>query len=240
MSKLEVLFRAVLNACTVAAIALGLSAWIATPLFIASVTVTGELGLRPYRRSVIEKTLLICGATVTILILIGLCLDLTPWGLTRITWAFSWLAVSFAVLIWRRDSGTSIAVDRIRSYGARHWLTCLYVLAAAAIFVVAGILAVAGVRIWNQKPMLAFALVSESPSAVVVKIDAVSTNSTYRIMATSGNNFYISPPISVRAGGQGQALNESVPISVPGRWAIDLTAVNESTGLRELIVDVGP
>ena len=116
MSRLEILFRAVLNACIAATIALGPSVWIATPLFLAGIAVTGELAVRPYARSGIERALLVCGATVTVLILIGLCLNLTPWGLTRGTWAFSWLLVSTAVLIWRRGSGTLIEAGRIRSY----------------------------------------------------------------------------------------------------------------------------
>jgi hypothetical protein len=242
VSRLEVLFRAVLNAGIAATIASGPSVWIATPLFLAGIALTGELAIRPYARNGIERTLLVCGATVTALILIGLCLNLTPWGLTRGTWAFSWLVVSTAVLIWRRASGTLIEAGRIRSYCARHWLTGLYGLAAAAIFVVAGTIAMSGVRIWSQKPMLAFALVSKNSSAVVVKIDAISTNTTYRIVAKSGNGkayHYSSPPILVHAGGGGQSLDESVPVNVPGRWIIDLNVVNGPTGVRELIVDVG-
>jgi hypothetical protein len=198
--------------------------------------------MRPYARNGVERALLVCGAAVTVLILIGLCLNLTPWGLTRGTWAFSWLGVSTAVLIWRHDSATSIEASRIRSYCARHWLTGLYGLAAVAIFVVAGVIAATGYRIWSQKPMLAFSLVSKSSSTVVVKINAISTNATYRIVAESGSHkaqHYSSPPIQVSAGGEGQSLNESVPVNVPGRWTIDLTPVNGSTGVRELIVNVG-
>lgn len=242
MSRLEVLFRAVLNAGIAATIALGPSVWIAAPLFLAGIAVTGELAMRPYTRNGMERALLVCGATITALILIGLCLNLTSWGLTRGTWAFSWLVVSTAVLIWRRASGTPIEASRIRSYGARNWPTGLYGLAAVAIFVVAGIIAMSGVRIWSQKPMLAFSLVSKSSSAVVVKIDAISMNDTYRIVAESGSrkaHHYSSPPILVSAGGGGQSLVESVPINVPGRWIIDLNAVNGSTGVRELIVNVG-
>jgi hypothetical protein len=242
VSRLEIFSRAVLNAGIVAAIASGLSAWIAAPLFLVGVAATGELAMRPYARNGVDRVLFICGATVTALILIGLCLNLTPWGLTRGTWAFSWLVVSSAVLVWRRASATFIPVDRIRLYCARHWLVGLYGLAAIAIFIVAGVIAMSGVRIWNQKPMLAFSLVSKNSSTVVVKIDAISTNGTYRIVASSGSPHaqrYSSPPISVSAGAKGQALNESVPVNVSGRWTIYLNAVNGSTGLRELIVDVG-
>jgi hypothetical protein len=128
------------------------------------------------------------------------------------------------------------------SYCARNWLTGLYGLAAVAIFVAAGIVAMSGVRIWNQKPMLAFSLVSKSSSNVVVKIDAISTNATYRIVAQSGSrkaHHYSSAPILVSAGGEGQSLHESVPVNAPGRWVIDLNTVNGATGVRELIVNVG-
>ena len=217
-------------------------AWISTPLVLAGIAVTGELALRPYARNGMERALLVCGATIAALILIGLCLNLTPWGLTRGTWAVSWLVVSTAVLIWRRASSTPIEAGRIRSYCARNWLTGLYGLAAVAIFVIAGIIAMSGVRIWSQKPMLAFSLVSKSSSTVVVKIDAISTNATYRIVAESRGRKArrsSSPPILVSAGGEGKSLNESVPVNAPGRWIIDLNAVNGSTGVRELIVNVG-
>lgn len=242
MSRLELLFRALLNAGIAASIALGPGVWIATPLFLAGIAVTGELAVRPYARNGIEKALIVCGGTVTALILIGLCLNLTPWGLTQGTWAFSWFVVSTAVLIWRRDSGTPIDISRIRSYCAIHWLSGLYGFVALVIFVGAVAIALAGVRIWSQKPLLAFSLVSKSSSAVVVNIDAISTNATYRIVAESSSrkaHHYSSPPILVRAGGKGQSLDESVPVNVPGRWTIDLNAVNGSTGVRELIVDVG-
>jgi len=241
VSRLEVFLRAVLNACILVTIALGLSAWISTPLFLAGVAVTGELAVRPYARNAVDRVLLICGSTIVALILIGLFLNLTPWGLTRGTWAFSWLVVSSAVLIWRRASGASIAADRIRRYCARHWLTGLYGIAAVAIFVVAGIIAMSGVRAWSQKPMLAFSLVSKNSSVVVVRIHAVSTNGTYRIVAESGNphaHLYSSPAILVSAGAKGEAFNESVPVNVSGRWTIYLNAINGSTGLRVLIVNV--
>lgn len=242
MSRLEVFSRAVLNACIVATIAWGLSAWIATPLFLIGVAATSELALRPYARNGAEKMLLICGATVTALILVGLCLNLTPWGLTRGTWAVSWLVVSTAVLIWRRTSGTFIRVQDVRFHLARHWLVGLYGLAAAAIFVVAGIIAMSGVRAWSQKPVLAFSLVSKSSSIIVVKIDAISTNGAYRIVAESAGRHahpYSSPPILVNAGPKGQALNESVPVNVSGRWIVSLNPVDGSTDSRELVVDVG-
>lgn len=245
MSRLEAVFRAVLNACIAVPIVFGLSAWIATPLFFVGVVATAELAVRPYAHSGAEKLLLGCGATVTTLILIGLCLNLTPWGLTRGTWAVAWLGVSGAVLIWRRASGTLIRGDDIRLYFASHWLVGLYGLAAMAIFVVAGIIAMAGVRAWSQKPMLAFSLVSKGASRIVVKVDAISTTGTYRIVAESGSDrghqryHYSSPPIFVSAGAKGQALNESVPVDVSGRWIIYLSAVNGSSRLRELIVNVG-
>lgn len=242
MSRLEVLVRATLNVCIAAAIVWGLSAWLAGPLFLIGVALTAELALRPQVRSGPEKILLICGSAITAFILIGLVLNLTPSGLTRTTWAVAWVVVSGAVLIWRRTSSTSISIDRIRSQVNRHWVIGLYGLGALVIFVVAGIVAMAGVRHSNQKPLLEFSLVSESSSSVVVQIHAISTNASYQIAADSGSfgaRRYSSPPIAVNAGAQGQTLNESVPVNVAGRWSISLSGVSGSTDSRELIVDVG-
>ena len=241
MSRLELFLRAVINVCTIAAIAFGMSVWIATPLFLAVAGAAAELSVRPYARNGIEKLLLSCGAAVTTLILVGLCLNLTPWGLTRGTWAVSWLVISAVVLFWRRTSGTVIRSDDIRFYIARHWLIGLYGLGALAIFLAAGYIAIAGVRSWNQRPILAFSLVSESATNIVVKIDAVSMTGAYRIVAQSGSRHsqrYSSPPILVSADGNGRALDESVPVNVPGRWTIYLNPVDGSSSSRELIVDV--
>lgn len=243
MSRLEVLVRAILNVCIAVAIGLGLSAWFATPLFLVGVALTAELAMRPQERSGAEKVFLICGAIVTAFILIGLFLNLTPWGLTQVTWAVAWFVVSSAVLAWRRASGTSISIDRIRLQINRHWVTGLYGLGALAIFVVAWIIATAGVRASNQKPLLEFSLVSKNPSNVVVQVHAISTNAIYRIVANSENRqalSYSSSPILVNAGPQGQTLNESVPVNVAGRWDITLSSVSGPAETRELFVDVGP
>ena len=243
MSRLEVLVRAILNVCIAAVIGWGLSAWFATPLFLVGVALTAELAMRPQARSGVEKVFLICGAIVTAFILIGLFLNLTPWGLTQVTWAVAWFVVSSVVLVWRRASGTSISIDRIRPYVNRHWVIGLYGLGALAIFVVAGIVAMAGVRTSNQKPLLEFSLVSKNPSSVVVQIHAISTDATYRIVADSENRQalnYLSSPILVNAGPQGQTLNEIVPVNVAGPWDITLSGVSGSADTRKLIVDVGP
>lgn len=223
-------------------IGMGLSAWILAPLFVVGVAMTGELALRPYARNGVGKILIICGATVVAMILIGLLLNLTPWGLTRATWAVSWFVVSTAVLYWHRTLSTSISIDRIRSSLRHHWVTGLYGVAALAIFIFAYVLAMSGVRIWSQKALLEFSLVSNSSSSVAVKIHAVSTDGTYRIVAESGSRHarrYSSPPIVVNAGANGQTLNENVPINVAGRWNIYLSAIDGSKGSRQLIVDIG-
>lgn len=241
MSRLEVLVRAILNVCIAAAIGWGLTGWLAAPLFLVGVAVTAELAMRPQARSGAEKILIFCGAIVTAFILIGLLLNLTPWGLTRVTWTVAWLVVSGAVLFRRRASATSISIDRLRSRVNRHWVMGLYGVGALAIFVAAGFLAMAGVRVSNQKPLLEFSLVSKNSSSVVVQIHAISTNATYQIVADSVNrqaHNYSSSPILVNAGPQGQTLNESVPVNVTGAWDITLSGVRGSSDTRELIVDV--
>jgi hypothetical protein len=178
---------------------------------------------------------------MTTLILIGLGLNLTPWGLTRFTWAAGWLVVSGAVLVWRRNLTTSMSVSHMRHSLRRHWIIGLYGVAALAIFVSAGILAMSGVRAWSEKPLLEFSLVSKNSSSVVVKIHAISTEGTYRIVASSTSrdaSRYSSSLIMVNADDKGLALNESVPVNVAGRWTIYLNAVSGPGTSRELIVDV--
>lgn len=241
MSKLEICVRAALNIAAFIVIAAGLNKWIIVVFFLISVVATAELGIRPYGRDSVEKLLLGCGAIAVTLILIGLCLNFTPWGLTREMWAIAWLVVTISVLIWRRNLGAAIESD-IRSLLSRHWMIALYGIAAMTVLVVAVGVAFAGVRVWNQKAVLSFSLVSKSANKVVVRIGAVSTTGTYRIEAQSGSPHarrYLSQPISVNAGGGGQVLDEMVPVNVSGRWIINLINGNHSSGLRELIVDVG-
>src|SRR5215469_58070 len=241
MPRRELIVREALNVCIVLMIALGVTAWITAPLFLLGVAITAELALRSYSNDGVEKVLLGCGAIVTVLILTGLFLNLTPLGLTRASWAAMWLVLSTAVLFWRRNSTTTIRRGDIRSYLARHWVIGLYGIGALGIFVAAVYIAMAGVWSWNQRPMLEFSLVSKNVSRIAVKIHAISVTGTYRIVAYPGTHppQYLSPPISVNADGNGETLVENVPISVPGRWIIFLSPVTGSTSPRELIVDVG-
>ena len=242
MSKLEICLRAAFNIATFIAIEAGLNKWIVSAFFLIGAAATAELGVRLYARNWVEKLLLGCGAIVTTLILIGLGLNFTPWGLTRETWAVAWLIASISVLIWRRNLGADIQFDDIRSYLSHHWLIGLYGIAAMAVLVVGVNVALAGVRIWDQKAVLSFSLVSKDANHVVVEIDAVSTTGTYRIAAQSDSSHahrYRSPSISISAGGGGQALDETVPTNVSGRWIIYLTDGSGSSDLRELIVNVG-
>jgi len=241
MPRRELIVRAALNVCIVLMIALGVTAWITAPLFLVGVAATAELALRDYSDDGVEKILLGCGALVTVLILIGLFLNLTPFGLTRASWAAMWLVLSTAVLYWRRNSTTTIRRGDIRSYLARHWVIGLYGIGALGIFVAAVYIAMAGVWSWNQRPMLEFSLVSKNVSRIAVKIHAISVTGTYRIVAWPGSlpPQYLSSPISVNADGNGETLVENVPISVPGRWTIYLSPVSGATSPRELIVNVG-
>jgi hypothetical protein len=237
----EVVLRAVLNIAAMVAIAFGLEVGVTAPLVLVAVMGTAELAVRPYVSNGADKLLLGCGATITILILTGLCLNLTPWGLTSRTWAVAWIIVSSAVLIWRRRLGSGVQLSAIRINSVGHWTFGLWGLTALVVFVAAGAIAMAGVRVWNQKPLLAFSLVSKNAHAVVVEIDATSTTGTYRIVADSGNrhaNHYSSHPIVIRAGVKSQTIKESVLVKEPGRWIIYLNTIHGSSHLRKLIVDI--
>lgn len=240
MRWLEVVLRAVLNTAATVAVAFGVEVGVTAPLVLVVAIATAELAVRPYVSNGADKLLLGCGATITILILTGLCLNLTPWGLTSRTWAVAWLIMSSAVLIWRRALGSGVQLSAIRINSVSHWVFGLWGLAALVVFVAAGTIAMAGVRVWNQKPLLAFSLVSKNSHAVVVEIDATSTAGTYRIVADSGNRHanYSSRPIIIRAGAKSQTIKESVLVKEPGRWIIYLNAIHGSSHLRELIVDV--
>jgi hypothetical protein len=204
---------------------------------LLSIATTAELAVRPYAVNVVDRVLLGCGAVVTTLILLGIVLNLTPWGLTLATWNLAWLIVSAGVLVWRRRLGTRISLPAT-GFGA------LVVWAAAAVLIItaSGLLALAGVRRVAQQPVLAFALVSKRTDAVVVEIDANSVTGRYHIMATSnakGARQYSSAEFAVKAGEDGVRLLKHVPINTAGIWTIKLESADSGSVVRWLRVDVG-
>jgi hypothetical protein len=232
----EVALRLALIYGLLAAIAYDVNIWIAAPLGLLAIAATAELAIRPYAANAVDRLLLGCGAVVTTLILAGLGLNLTPWGITRMTSAATWTILSIGVLAWRRGFGTSVgkSAGGIRSFGP-------WVFLASLVIVAAGMLALAGVRQWNRQPVLAFALVSTSPDVVVVEIESTSINERYRIVATSkalGAHQYFSSPLIIRSGGDGTRVFERVPINTAGVWIIDLKSANTGSTVRWLKVDV--
>ena len=94
----ELALRSALIVSPFGAVASGLPAWLTAPLSLLSIATTAELAVRPYAVNVVDRVLLGCGAVVTTLILLGIVLNLTPWGLTLATWNLAWLIVSAGVL----------------------------------------------------------------------------------------------------------------------------------------------
>jgi hypothetical protein len=210
--------------------------WITAPLTIAAIAATAELSIRPYATNTFDKLLLVCGSVVTGFILVGLILNLTPWGLTRASWTFALLALSTVTLARRVELGTHFK----RPTRSINLLT-LAVIAALVIVIGAAMLAFAGVRQWNEQPLMSFSLVSKSAEKVVVEIHATSFKGDYEIVAkrhTASAHRYISKPFEINAGGNGETLTEQVPIEHSGRWIIDLETVGHGGVVRELIIDI--
>ena len=231
----EVTLRLALIVALFAAIIFNNAVWITAPLGLIAIAVTAELAVRPYATNAADRLLLSCGAVVTTLILIGLVLNLTPWGLTKTTWSSAWLIVSAGILIWRRECRT-----KIRPLNAKAWTLSAWMISASLIFGAAAVLAIAGVQHANRQPDLAFSVISRSAHAITVEIDATSTTGGYQITATSSQkkaHRYSSPVISVRAGGSGERIRESLPVNVPGIWTIDLQSADSGSIIRQLKVD---
>ena len=235
MRWLEAAARLALIAGLAAAITLGSTVWVTAPLGLLAIAAMAELAVRPYAASPADRFLLGCGAVVTVLILAGLALNLTPWGLTRATWTGTWLLVSVGVLVWRRDLHT-----HIRWPGAWMKSSGIWAILASVILVFAVVVALAGVRRWDQRPALAFSVVSQTSSAVVVEIDATSTTGEYEILARSDTypGRYASASVDLDAGGGGLRLRERLPVSTSGAWTIDLRSVARKVTVRLVKVNV--
>jgi hypothetical protein len=237
--RLEATLRVTLIASLFGTIMYGVTVWIIAPLGLVAIAATAELAVRPYAANAADRLLLACGAVVTTLILIGLALNLTPWGLTKTTWNVAWLIVSIGVLSWRRTIATSITSIASRWAAARSY--SVWIAAASLILVAAVILALAGVRIWDRKPVLAFSVVSRDNNSVVVEIEATSITGEYQIIATSPAPQalqYSSGPLTIKADGNGRQIRARVPLNVAGTWTIDLESAYNDTVVRWLRVDL--
>jgi hypothetical protein len=211
-----------------------LSTWISGSLGLVAMVATAELAVRPYGAKVFDRLLLIAGSLVVTLILLGVVLNVAPWGLTRGTWNAAWLVLSILVLFWRRGIRTRVILP-----GRFINVVSLSIVVAAAIIVGAGVLAINGVKKWDEKSILSFSLVSSSSTNITTEINATSVRGSYSIVAfsqTHKKSHYMSKPFSVSAGSSGETVQEQVPVKVRGPWVINL----ESAGkvVRELIVDV--
>jgi hypothetical protein len=210
--------------------------WLTAVLGLMAIIATAELAVRPYATNAIDKLLIGSGAVVTTLIIIGLGLALTPWGLDRITVDIAWLLVSLVVLGWRRRLRTSIRLPMIEMRSLSVW-----VVSASLILAVGIVVALAGVRYWNQRPALAFSVVAKSANYVVVEIEATSVTGQYHIVAdskTQGARRYSSSLLTIKADGNGELLQKRVPINIAGSWTIDLQSAADDSVVRLLIVNV--
>jgi hypothetical protein len=228
----EVMLRMALIIGLLAASAYSVTVWIIAPLGLLAIAVTAELAVRPYATNAADRLLLGCGAVVTAFILVGLALNLTPWGLTRTTWTLAWLAGSIGILIWRRRLGTRIGLPTARIRTQSFWMISAAVISAAAVA-----LAIAGVRHSSKQPVLAFSVVSTGLDAVLVEIDATSVSGQYQITASSSNkkaNEYFSPLLKVNAANGSKRIRESVPVNVTGTWTINLRSADNNQTIRQL------
>lgn len=237
MSALEVLVRLILIAGS-ACINLDdhINVWVSGSVGLVSILATAELAVRPYSARVFDRLLLMAGGLVATFIILGLLLNLTPWGLTLETWNAAWGVVSILVLIWRRGDRTHIVIPKkfVNVFS-------LSVVIAIIIIIGAGVLAIDGMKKWDEKSVLSFSLVSSSSTSIVTQINATSISGSYSIAAFSRTNkasHYTSRPFSVSAGSNGQMIRERIPVMVKGPWVIDLDSTDGGKVVRELIINV--
>jgi Glycosyl hydrolases family 16 len=231
----EVACRVALIAGAVLAVSEHASAWVTAPVGLIAIAATIELAIRPYASDAIDRVLIGCGGGVVGLILLGVGLNLTPWGLTRITWTVTLAVVGLGVLIWRRGLSTSFNLRAVKIRPSVLWA-----LATVAVLIAAGAVAQAGVR-ESKQPLLALSLRSKTSHSVTVEIDATSISGTYRIDASSaapGAREYASAPFDINAGASGASMIRQVPANIPSRWTITLASATGAQ-TRELIVNVG-
>ena len=237
MSIIEVVVRLILIGSSAGVNLDGHSnVWISGSLGLVAMMATIELAVRPYGKEVFDRLLLMAGSLVVTLIILGLVLNVTPWGLTLTTWNAAWVFLSILVLFWRRRNRTHVVLPT----GIFNMLS-VSIAFSAAIIIAAGALAIEGVRKWDAQPILSFSLVSSSSTTVTTEINAASTRGTYRIVAFSRHDrasHYTSEPFTVTAGKGGETVQEKVPVKGGGAWVFDLKSNGDGKILRELIVDV--
>ena len=210
--------------------------WISGIIGLASIAATAELAVRPYGSKVVDRMLLAAGSLIVTIILLGLLLNFTPWGLTRGTWNIAWAVVGISVLIWRRRIRTKVRLRKIPINALS-----LSIVAAAVIIVGAAALAASGVHKWDGQSKMSFSLAAVSSTTVATEIDATSWSGNYSIVAFLQDHEqtrYTSKPFEVTGGRGGVTVQEQVPIEAKGRWVIALEPAGGGTAIRELIVDI--
>ena len=236
MSALEILVRLSLTLASVCINIPGnVNRWASGAISLFAIGVTIELAIRPYANYLVRRALLGSGALVTIFITAGLLLNVTPWGLTRVSWNFAWLIFSVCVL-WRRRklrSDWKRPIIRVNFFGVSIVLT-------AFILVGALILALAGVRNSDEQSRLSFSTVTVDAHSVVVEINATSVSGNYEILAATatGVQRYSSGPFRIQAGSKGMVMKKSIPVKFAGRLVVSLEATANKYVLRQLIVVV--
>lgn len=231
----EIALRASLSAGSALAVNLHASVWVSAPLGLVAIAATIELAIRPYGRGSLDRVLLGCGCAVVALILLGIGLNLTPWGLTRAVWTVTWLVLGIGVLYWRRSARSGVTLAHVRVP-----LSAFWAVPVVGMLVAAGFVAQAGVRA-GTRPVLALSLQSKTAREVTVQINATLITGSYRIVAQSGApgaRPYASHAFRIDAGAGSARIVRHVPTNVPSRWTITLSSVTGAQA-RELIVDVG-
>jgi len=211
------------------------SVWVSATVGLIAIAATIELAIRPYASDASDRLLIGCGGGVVGLILLGVGLNLTPWGLTRITWTVVVAVVGLGVLIWRRDLSTSISLRAVQVRPSALWAV-----ATVLVLIAAGAVAQAGVRD-SKQPLLALSLRSKTSHSVTVEIDAMSISGRYRLSASAGApgaRPYTSAPFDINAGSGGASRTMQIPTNIPSRWTITLASASGAQS-RSLIVNVG-
>ncbi len=235
MSRLEVTLRVVLLAGLLAVIAASPTVWLTAPVALVAIAATIELAVRPYAadaaaaaaglRSGGDRTH--PGRPGAEPAAVGADPGHLGGGLAGDQRGRADLAADSATdLSWLARPG--------RAGGLGLWMAAAAVILAGAV-----LLALAGVRNWDRKPVLAFSVLSRTAQAAVVQVQATSMTNRYQIVATRPGQAagqYASPYFMVRAGGSGIQVRKRVPLNGDGTWNIDLQAGGKTVRKVQLVV----
>jgi hypothetical protein len=235
-SLLGWLWRSALIVVATAAIVLELPSWARAPLAIAAALVTAAFCVRYMRRrSPLDRVLTGTGVAIVALALLGLALNVLPWGLTALGWGIGVGVVELAAVTALSFLRPPVEVTPARSLRVPP-AGVIWGALTAAVLALAIVWATTSFAGTHTSPLAISGV--QSGSSMTVTISSGSTESAYELVRVAGTKrTVIAPDVEVSPN---SPVKVTIAVHDGVREEIELVRPGSTTVVRELILDNRP